>query len=204
VATFKYLVTTLTKQNDILDEIKSTLNSGNVCYHSIQNLLSSRFISKKLNIKIHKTVILPVVLYGCETWSLTLREEHKLRVFENRVLRRIFGPKREEDGSWRKLHNDELHHSLYSSPNIVRVIKSRRMRWAGHVARMAEGRCVYRVLVGKPEGKRPLGRPRRRWEENIKMSLREIGINGANWIQLAQNRVQWRASVNTVMNFRVP
>jgi hypothetical protein len=90
-----------------------------------------------------------------------LGEEHRLRVFENRVLRRIFGPKREEVGSWRKLHNDELH-SLYSSPNIVRVIKSRRMRWAGHVARMGEGRGAYRVLVEKPEGKRPLGRPRRR------------------------------------------
>jgi hypothetical protein len=104
-------------------------------------------------IKIYKTVILPVVLYGCETWSLTLREEHKLRIFENRVLRRIFGPKREEDGWWRKLHKDELH-NLYSSLNIIRVIKSRRMRWAGHVARMGEGRGVYRVLVGRHEGKR--------------------------------------------------
>jgi hypothetical protein len=94
----------------------------------------------------------------------------------------MFGPKREEDGSWRKLHNDKLH-SLHSSPNIVRVIKSKRMRWAGHVARMGEGRSVYRVLVGRPEGKRPLGRPRRRWEINIKMDLRKIGIDGANWIQ---------------------
>jgi hypothetical protein len=100
--------------------------------------LSSRLISKNLKIKIYKTVILPVILYGCETWSLTLREEHRLRVFENKMLRMIFGPKMEEDGSWRKLHNDELH-SLYSSPNIVGVIKSRRMRWAGHVARMGEG-----------------------------------------------------------------
>jgi hypothetical protein len=106
-----------------------------------------------------------------------LGEEHRLRIFENTVLRRIFGPKREEDGSWRKLHNDELH-NLYSSPNIVRVIKSRRMRWAGHVARMGEGRGVYIILVARPEGKRPLGRPRRRWEDNIKMDLREIGING--------------------------
>jgi hypothetical protein len=132
-----------------------------------------------------------------------LREEHRLRLFENRVLRRIFGPKREEYGSWRKLHNDELH-SLYSSPNIVRVIKSRKMRWAGHVAHMGEGRSVYRVLVGRPEGKRPLGRPRRRWEDNIKMGLREIGIDGANWVRLAQDRVQWRAFVKTVMNLRVP
>jgi hypothetical protein len=98
-----------------------------------------------------------------------LREEHRLRVFENRVLR-IFGTKKEEDGSWRKLHNDELH-SLYSSLNIVRVIKSRRMRWAGHVARVGEVRGVYRVLVGKPEGKRPVGRPKRRWEDNIKMDI---------------------------------
>jgi hypothetical protein len=147
-------------------------------------------IKKNLKIKIYKTVILPVVLYRCETWSLTLREEHRLRVFENRVLRRIFGPKREEDGSWTKLHNDELH-SLSSSPNIVMVIKSRRMRWAGHVARMGEGRGVYRVLVGRPESKRPLGRPRCRWEDNIKMEFRETGIDGTKLIQLAQDRVQW-------------
>jgi hypothetical protein len=102
------------------------------------------------------------MLYGCETWYVTLREEHRLRVFENRVLRMIFGPKREEDESWRKLHNDELR-SLYSSPNVFRVIKSRRLRWAGHVARMGQERGVYTVLVGRPEGERPLGRPRRRW-----------------------------------------
>jgi hypothetical protein len=111
--------------------------------------------------------------------------------------------KREEEGLWRKLHNDELH-SLYSSPNAVRVIKSRRIRRVGHVARMGEGRGFYRVLVGRPEGKRPLGRPRRRWQDNIKMDLREVGIDGANWIRLAQDRVQWRAFVNKVMNLRIP
>jgi hypothetical protein len=115
----------------------------------------------------------------------------------------MFGPKREEDGSWRKLHNDELH-NLYSSPNIVSVIKSRRVRWAGHVTRMGEGRGVYRVLVGRPEGRRPLGRPMHRWEDNIKMDLREIRMDGANWIRLARGRVQWRAFVSTVMNLAVP
>jgi sorting nexin-29 len=122
VAKFKYLGTILTTQNGIRDEIKNRLNSGNACYYSVQNLLSSRLISKNPKIKIYKTVILPVVVYGCESWSLTLGEDHRLRVSENIVLRKIFGPEREEDGSWRKLHNDELH-NLYSSPNIVRVIK---------------------------------------------------------------------------------
>jgi hypothetical protein len=126
-----------------------------------------------------------------------------MRVFENRVLRRIFGPKRDGiTGEWRKLHNRELH-KLCSSPDIVRQIKSRRMRWAGHVARMGEGRNVYRVLVGKPEGKRTLERPRRRWEDGIKMDLREIGWGGVEWIHLAQDRDRWRAVVNAVMNPRV-
>jgi hypothetical protein len=109
----------------------------------------------------------------------------------------------EEEGLWRKLHNDELH-GLYSSPNTARVIKSRRMRWTGHAARMGEGRGVYRVVVGRPKGKKPLERPRRRWEDNTKIYLREIGIDGENWIRLAQDMVQWWAFVNTVMNLRVP
>jgi hypothetical protein len=119
---------------------------------------------------------------------LTLREEYNPRVFENRVLRRIFGPKREGvTGGWRKLHNDELH-NLYSSPSINRIIKPRRMRWAGHVARMWEKRNVYRLLAGRPEGKRPLGRPRRRWIYNIKMDLSEIELSVVDWTGLAQDR----------------
>jgi hypothetical protein len=125
-------------------------------------------------------------------------------VFENRVLRRIFGPKRDEViGDWKKLHNEELH-SFYSSPSIIRVIKSRRMRWAGLVARMGEKRNAYRILLGKPEGKRPLGRPRRRWVDNVNMDLREIGWDDVDWIDMAQDRDQWRALVNTVLNLRVP
>jgi hypothetical protein len=132
-------------------------------------------LRKKVKIRIYKTIILPVVLYGCETRSLTLREEQRLRVFENRVLRRICGPKRDEvTGGWRKLHNEELH-NLYCLPSAIRIINSRRMRGAENVARMGEKRNAYRILVGKPEGKRPLGRPRHRCVNNIKTNLRETG-----------------------------
>ena len=161
-------------------------------------------LSKNLKTKIYRTVIFPVVLYGCEAWSLTAREERKLRVFENMLLRRIFGPRRDEvTGEWRRLHNEELN-GLYSSPNIVRVIKSRRMTWAGHVARMGEERGAYRFQVGKSEGKRPLGRPRHSWVDNIRMDLQEVACGYGDWIRLAQDRDGWRKLVNTVMNIRVP
>jgi len=170
----------------------------------VQNLLSSSLLSKKLKIKIYRTIILPAVLYGCETWSLTLREERRLRVFENRVLRRVFGRKRDEvTGEWRKLHNEELG-DLYSLPNIVLMVNSRRMRWGVHVARMGQERGVCRVLVGKPEGKRPLGRPSRRWEDNIKMDLQEVEGGCGDWMELAHDRDRWRALVSKVMNLRVP
>jgi len=125
-------------------------------------------------------------------------------MFEKMVLRRIFGPRRNEvTGEWRRLHNEELN-DLYCSPNIVRVLKSRRMRWAGHVARMDEEREVYRVLVGKLEGRRPLGRPRRRWVVNIRMDLQEVGCGCMDWIALAQDRDRLRTTVSAVMNLRVP
>ncbi|KAJ4445845.1 hypothetical protein ANN_12530 [Periplaneta americana] len=204
VEKFKYLGATVTNVNDTREEIKHRINMGNVCYYSVEKLLSSSLLSKNLKVRIYKIIILPVVLYGCETWTLTLREEHRLRVFENKVLRKIFGAKRDEvTGEWRKLHNTELH-ALYSSPDIIRNIKSRRLRWAGHVARMGESRNAYRVLVGRPEGKRPLGRPRRRWKDNIKMDLREVGYNDREWINLDRDRDRWRAYVRAVMNLRVP
>jgi len=193
------LGTTLTDQNSIQEEIKSRLKSGNACYYSVQNLLSSSLVTRNLKIRIYRTIIWPVVLYGCETWPLTLREERRLRLFENWVLR-IFGPKRDEvTGKLRKVHNEELN-DVYSSPNIIRVIKLRRMRWEGHVARMGERRGLYSVLMRKPEGKRPLGRPRRRWEDIIKMDLQEVGCGGMDWIELDR----LRALTTTVISLRVP
>ena len=125
-------------------------------------------------------------------------------MFENMVLRRIFGPRRDEvTGEWKRLHNEELN-DLYSSPNIVWVVKSRRMKWAGHVTRMGEERGVYGVLVGKPEGKRLLGRPRRRWADNIRMDLQEVGCVYMDWIGLAKDRDRWRTLVSAAMNLRVP
>jgi hypothetical protein len=204
VAKFKYLGTTLTDKITCTNKLRAGQIRGMLATIRFRVFCPPAYCpGKRLN-KIYKTIILPVVLYRCETWSLTLREEHRLRVFENRVLRRIFGCKRDEVmGEWRKLHSGELH-NLYLSPDIIRQIKSRSMGWAGHVARMGEGRNLYRVLVGRPEGKRPLERSRRRWEDGIKMDLREIGWEGGvEWIHLAQHRDRWRAVVNAVMNLRV-
>ena len=167
-----YILTTYTYLCPVREEIKSRLRSGNACYHSVQNLLSSRLLSRKLKIKIYRTIILPVVLYGCEAWSLTLREERKLRVFENMVLRRIFGPRRDEvTREWRRLHNEEVS-DLYA--NIVRVIKSRRMRWAGHVARMG----VERGRIESWWGNR---RERDHWGD--------LGVDG--WIILGWISRRW-------------
>ncbi|KAJ4451108.1 hypothetical protein ANN_02548 [Periplaneta americana] len=202
VEKFKYLGATVTNMNDTREEIKRRINLGNACYYSLEKLLSSSLLSKNLKVRIYKIVILPVVLYGCETWTLILREEQRLRVLENKVLRKIFWDKWDEvTGEWKKLHNAELH-ALYSSPDIIRNIKSRRLKWAGHVARMRECRNACRLLVGRPEGKRPLGRPRRRWADNIKMDLREMGFDDREWINLAQDRDRRRAYVRAEMNLR--
>jgi hypothetical protein len=170
-------------------------------YHSLRKGSRHMHTKEVLAMPLHgflSYIFFMLLVCGYEIWSLTLREEHGLR-----VLRRIFGPKRDEvTGGWRKLHNEELH-NLYSSPSIMRMMKTRRMRWAGHIARMGVNRNAYRILVGNSEGKKPLGRQRRRWVDNIKMDLRDIGWDGRDWIDLAQDKDQWRALVNAVMNLRV-
>jgi hypothetical protein len=173
-----------TPNNSIHEEIKRNLNPGNACYCLVQNLLSS----KNTKIKIYKTLILSVVLYGCDTRSLTLGEDHGRRIFEDRVLRKIVGPKRNEvTGDWRRLHSEEIY-DAYSPPNIIRVIKSRIMRLAGHVARIGDRRGADRVLLRMLDGKRPLGRRRHRWDYNITIDLRKVESVGLDWIDLAQNR----------------
>ena len=158
------------------------LNIGSILeMHAImhyRDFCHPNFSKKNSKLKIYKTVILPVILYGCETWTLTLREDQRLQVFENKFLREIFGPKRDDQTSeWRRLHNSELH-DLYGKPDIIRIVKSRRLRWTGHVTRMGNERGAWKLLVGKPEGKRPVGRPRMRWENNINHDLREIDYTG--------------------------
>jgi hypothetical protein len=185
VEEFKYLGTTLTNQNSIQAEIKSRLKLGNACYYSVQNLLSSTLLSKNLKIRIYRNIILPVVLYGCEAWSLILREESRLRVFENRELRSVFGSKMDEvTEEWRKLHNEELN-DLYPLHQYCAggKVKKNELGWA--CGTYGEERGVHRVLVWKPEGKRPLGRHRRGWEDNIKRNLEEVeGAVGTEWIGL--------------------
>jgi len=157
VEEFKYLGSNLTDLNSIEEQIKSRLNSGNVCCHSVQNLLSSSLLSKHLKINVHRTLILPVVLCGCEIWSLKLREERRLRLFENEAfLEKVWASEGDVTGQWGKLHNEELN-DLYTSSIMVRVLKSKRVSWVSHVACMGVGRVVYRILVRKLEGKRPTG-----------------------------------------------
>jgi len=181
----------------VTKNLKSRLNSANAFYHSFQNVLSSCLLSKNLNIQLHKTMLLPVVLCAVKVDLLHLGRTQTEGVWEQ-VLRRILGPKREEVvGGWRRLHNEELH-NLYASPNIIRVIKSKRMRWLGHVACMRQTRNAYNVLVEKTWREETTRKSRRRWEDNIKMDPGEMRI--LEWIHLVQNRDQWQVLVNTVLS----
>ena len=180
--------------------MKSRLKPGNACYHSVQNLLSSSLLSKNLKIKKYKTIILPFVVYGCETLSLTLREERRLRGFGNRVLRRMIGPKKDE------VTREYVMRSLliWNPHPIILGYKIEKNEMSRACMAYVERRRVNRVLVWKREGKIPLGRPSRRWKDNIKMDLQEVEFGDTDWIEMAQDRDRWRALMNAVMNLRVP
>jgi hypothetical protein len=199
---FKHLRTTLINPNSIQEEIKSRLKSGNACYDLVQDLLSSSMLSKNTKIKIYRTIILLVVLYGCETWFLTLREEHRLRVFKHRVQRKILGCNMDElTREWRRLHNEELY-DLYTSYYSGDQIKTNEMDGACGTPEEQE-RCIQ-GFGGETCGKRPLGRHRHRWEDNLEIDLQEVELRGMGWIDLAQDRDRWWALVNSVMNLQVP
>jgi hypothetical protein len=209
VEEFKYLETayvgtSLTNQKAIQEEIKSTLKSGNCLLVYGAETFVFCFVIKNFKYNVIQKYNFACCFVWVTTWSLTLKQKLRLSMFENRMLRRIFGHKKDEvTGEWRKLYNEELKY-LYPSPNIVRVIESSRMRWVVYVARMGERRHVYKVLVGKSEGKRPLGRLRRRWEDNIKVDLQEVGCEGMDWIDVVQNRDRWQALVKAIMKIRPP
>ena len=171
--TSKNLGSLVTYQNSVQDEVKYKLKAGNLCYYSVQTILSSRLLSKNLKIKVYKTIILPVVLFGCEAWSLTLREERRLRGIWKQDPEANIWAQEGCEGEWRRFHNEELH-NLYRSPNILRVIKLRWLRSAGYIAKM-DDRSAFKMLTGSPTGKIPLGRPKRNWEDNIRMDLKGTG-----------------------------
>lgn len=195
VKKFKYLGTTLSEDTDGTEEINCRIQAGNKCLYATHKLLKSKQTSRRTKINIYKTIIRPVVMYGCETWTLTVANEERLRVFERRVLRKIYGPTVDATtGRYRTRTNRELE-DLYGEPNIVREIKSKRLQWAGHVRRLPDNRTVRLVWEEIPEGKRPLGRPRLRWRDNIAKDLRAMDIQ--NPLDAMSDRQQWRTIVKS-------
>lgn len=192
VREFKYLGSLVTEKNETQVEVKERLKCGNKSYYSMQHLLKSRLISRKCKKRLYKTVVRPVVMYASETWVMTARDEEALNVWERKVLRRIYGPIRDEDG-WRVRTNQEIY-QLYEDPSLVTEIKRGRLRWLGHVERMPESRAVRKTFRQRPEGRRLQGRPRKRWLEDVEEDLRELGVRG--WRRRALDREDWRGVVN--------
>ena len=188
---FKYLGSIVTSKNEIEKEIKSRITSGNKCYYSLINLFKKRSINIKTKCKIYTTVVRPVALYGCETWTLTKKLEKKLLVFENAILRRIAGPVYDaENNTWRRRHNEELR-EITQVPLITNVIKTQRLRWAGHTNRMNEERYPKKILLGEVGGRRHRGRPRKRWVDCIREDVTELGERGESWLEISQDRQRW-------------
>ena len=204
VTSFKYLGSTVTHEDDIENEVNLRIAAASRCAWSLNKTIKSRQLTKATKTLIYKTVIRPVLIYGCETWRLTKVLEQRLGVFERGVLRRIWGPVVDaETGEWRRLHTYELM-NLARIPPVSNVISSHRMRWAGHVARMGAGRLPRQVLDGVPVGRRPLGRPRKRWEDNVREDLEAVGGHGRRWKQQAQDRLRWKELVRAAKELPGP
>ena len=196
VEDFKYLGSTLTSNNDMMAEIKLRISSASKCSFALRNIIGSKLLSRTTKVQAYATIIRPVATYACETWSMTKEAERMMLVFEHKILRRILGPVRDaETGEWRVRHNAELR-ELTRLPPITSFIRAQRMRWAGHVARMPDGELVKEVARGTPDGRRPPGRPKMRWADNIRSDLALLGVqNPEDWWIIAQDRQQWRLLV---------
>ena len=204
VGSFKYLGSTVTTNNLIDEEIRLRIGAGSRCSWALNTTLKSRMLSKATKVQIYTTIIRPTVTYGCETWRLTKELERRLNVFERSILRRIWGPIYDEaNGEWRRRHNHELR-ALTDFPPITNIVRSSRLRWAGHVARKEDGQLVKEVMVGRPLGTRPLGRPRKRWIDNVKEDLNTLGVNPNDWRLVAENRSTWRQLVKAAKDHPGP
>lgn len=188
VKSFKYLGTIFTKEMEVKSEIKERLAAGSRCMYALNRILKSRNISRKYKVNVYKTVIRPVVLYASETWTLNESECNQLLVWERRVLRKVFGPNF-VNGSWKVKSNAELR-ELFASPDLVAEVRSRRLAWLGHLERLDENRTVKRLFRNRPEGRRKVGRPRKRWVEDVEEDLRKMGVR--HWRRKALDRESWR------------
>lgn len=187
VNSFKYLGTEITSANDIETEIKARLSTANKAYYAFQTLFKKRYISRSLKVQIYKTVIRPIAIYGAESWTLTKKSEELVRIWERKILRKIYGPTC-DNGLWRMKMNHELY-DKFKSPDIIAIIKVRRLEWLGHVMRMQNQRTAKKILEGKPEGRRRIGRPRLRWLDDVEADLREMGVK--RWRKKAVDRQEW-------------
>ncbi|KAG7311679.1 hypothetical protein JYU34_002732 [Plutella xylostella] len=193
VSRFKYLGCTVTDTNTRDEEIDTRIQSFLRCSAALHKVLTSRLLSRNTKLRIYKTVIRPILMYGCEAWTLTQKEESQLLVAERKVLRKIFGPRQRPDGSWRVLKNAELE-DLMAGANIVGETKAHRLRWLGHLQRMGEDRSAKRAYMGRPTGRRPVGRPRYRWSDAVEADLRELQV--VDWRETALDRQKWRSLVS--------
>ena len=191
VTDFRYLGSTITEKNDTSYEIKARIAAGNKSYFSSLQMLRSSLLNKESKIKIYKAIIKPVVTYGAETWSLTNNDERLLLIWERKILRKIFGPIN-DNGAWRIRTNKELQ-NMYKAPDIIADIKSKRIRWIGHVQRMDSTRACFKIFNGKPEGKRTSGRPKKRYLDGIEEDLKQLEVRG--WRRKAADRDEWRTVV---------